>query len=63
MNPVAAAAGLNTIAAPHKPAPATTLTLARSKVVIDVCSYKSARGAAKPQSRTGVVHRHRLNFY
>jgi hypothetical protein len=39
MNEVAAAAGFNTITAPHKPAPATTLTLARSKVVIDVYSY------------------------
>jgi hypothetical protein len=39
MNGVAAAAGLNTMAAPYKPAPATTLTLARSKDVIDVYSY------------------------
>jgi hypothetical protein len=63
MNGVAAAFALNTIAAPHKPAPATTLTLDRSKVVIDVHSYKSAQGAAELHSRTGVVHRHRLNFY
>jgi hypothetical protein len=36
-NGTAAATGLNAIAAPHKPAPtAITLTLNRSKIVIDV---------------------------
>jgi hypothetical protein len=49
MSGVAAAPGLNAIAAPHNPAPATTLIFKRPKTVINVGSFTHAQMV--PRSR------------
>jgi hypothetical protein len=62
MNGTATATGLNDMAAPHNPAPATiTLMLNRSKIVINVNSFIRAHifpkswGPAEPRGATEVV--------
>jgi hypothetical protein len=49
MSGMAAASGLNAIAAPHKPAPATTVILKRPKTIINVGSFIHAQMV--PRSR------------